>query len=576
MQQQLAPQVQRTAILHTIEQQLLELAAGPASARILNLYGITGIGKTVALQQIFEQVRTTAPVLWLDFDAERMEPEHPTLIRQPFAALVSWLSQQLNELAYLPTELPPGTEQQQVGVASARLSPAATQPFVLLLDHLDNLAAWQWVQAEIIKPLVEQRTTLVICASQSPLFWHFWELRELSNARPLDPLSEPEVADFLRQAERELLTESVLHLTQGYPLQLNALRPVLLTADPAEPEATAAPDLDGILERLSPLTRHLLRYTGLLRRLEVPAMQHILNHVLPDWVGKGQTPHYLLLGHMLPELRDQGHLAPYRRNQGQQLHRPLRLALDARLRNSEPARYAHICSLLSSFYEQQVMQKPIHEQQLLNEWLYFSTAALYEPPTGTDRDEWLAQAARLFARARLAGKSLLVWFYRDRELLARLHALGLTEPIQALIQKHFGHDHQAPPILNNTELVQYRRRLIEQWSAHPALADLQSSIPGGLFTLLETIATLGLSFSASTLRKRLNERPEVNVSHATVNQAIAQLERYSLLSHDRERRVYQLSGHIHGLLTEGTAAMPLTPSIAATETGSVEGGTTHG
>jgi hypothetical protein len=569
------PHIQRTAILHTVEQHLMSLAAGPASAHLLNIYGITGIGKTVALRQIFERVRTTSPVLWLDFDTTRAEPERPTLNRQPFAALVSWLRYQLNELASLPDVLPPDTEHQQVGVASSRLGPAASQPFVLLLDHLEDVTFWKWIQAEIIKPLVEQRPTLVICASQSPLFWHFWELRDISSAQPLDALSETDVAEFLRQADRDLLTESVVNLTKGYPLQLDALRPILLTDTPAEQDA-ASPDLDSLFARLSPLTRHLLRYTGLLRRLEVPAMQHILNHTLPNWVGASQTPHYLLLGHMLPELRDQGHLAPYQRNQGQQLHRPLRLALDARLRQSEPERYGQICDLLSGFYAQQVMQKPIHEQQLLNEWFYFSTAALHEPPTGPARDEWLAQAARLFGRARLAGKSLLVWFYRDHELLARLHALDLTEPIQQLIEQHFGSDHRAPPILNSTELVRYRRRLIEQWSEHPALADLHNLISGGLFTLLAAISTLGLSFSAAELRERLNERPDVDVSQKTVNHAIMQLERFSLLSNDRENRVYQLSSHVYGLLTAGPALLPAPPTTTSAErgtAGTAEGGT---
>jgi hypothetical protein len=571
--QYVAPQVQRTAIIDTVEQQLLELAASPSSAHLLNIYGITGIGKTVALRQIFEHVRTTSPVLWLDFDTARADPERPTLSRQPFAALVSWLRYQLRELAYMPDVLPPDAEQQQVGVASSRLGPAASQPFVLLLDHLDDLTFWKWIQAEIIKPLIEQRSTLVICASQSPLFWHFWELRERSSAHALDPLSDAEVAEFLRQTDRELLTESVVSLTQGYPPQLDALRPILLTGTPTEPDPV--PDLDSLLERLSPLTRHLLRYTGLLRRLEVPAMQHVLNHMLPNWVGTGQTPHYLLLGHMLPELRDQGLLAAYRRNQGQQLDRALRLALDARLRESEPERYEQICTLLSSFYEQQVMQKPIHEQQLLNEWLYFSTAALHELPPGPARDAWLDQAARLFARARLAGKSLLVWFYRDHELLARLHTLGLIEPIQQLLGQHFGRDHHAPPILNSTELVHYRRRLIEQWSAYPALADVQNLIPGGLFTLLAAITTLGLSFDAAALRARLNERPEVDVSQATVNQAIMQLERCSLLSHDRKNRIYQLSSHVHTLLTIGPALLPAPPAAASSEPAPAEGGTSH-
>jgi hypothetical protein len=214
----------------------------------------------------------------------------------------------------------------------------------------------------------------------------------------------------------------------------------------------------------------------------------------------------------------------------------------------------------------------------LNEWLYFSTAALHEPPTGPARDEWLALAARLFGRARLAGKSLLVWFYRDRELLARLHALGLTEPIQQLIEQHFGSDHRAPPILNSTELVRYRRRLIEQWSEHPALADLHNLIPGGLFTLLAAISTLGLSFSAAALRERLNERPDVDVSQKTVNHAIMQLERFSLLSNDRENRVYQLSSHVYGLLTAGPTLLPAPPTTTSAEpgtAGTAEGGTRH-
>lgn len=549
------PQVQRTRMIEDVQETLreLQLATVPPFSEIINFFGITGIGKTCLLGQVFAHFEATHQVIWLDFTVEPDVPVQPPT--QSFAAMLAVLREELPELAYLPTtvqardgEIDPETW--PVGFAATTAPPGSAEPLVLLLDHVDDLACWKWLQQELIKPLTEGRPTLVVCASQSPLFWNFWELRELCTPLAMQPFSEEETREYFRLYGRELLAPSAQQWTQGYPLQLAQLRPIVLADEP--PPASEAPiDIPALLASLTPLTGKVLRYVGLLRRFEVAVKLQVLDATVPDWRGD-EPPHRLLLTHVIPELTRVGYLESHR--QPQCLRQGLRHALEAHLVASEPAQHQTICALLDQIYYDRFVKKPIADKPAFSEWLYFSTAPLLDACSAAARAAWQARLEALFARARLAGRELAVLLYRDSEVVLRLHRLDLLTPLKELMEHHLGADTRVPPILNSIELERYRRRVVEQWVQHTQLASIDQELPGGLLAILQTMATLDLAFDLRTLQARLNERSGPRIAPGSINRVVGLMQSCGLLTYDHSQRRYQLTSQVYALMAKGTPA----------------------
>ncbi len=569
------PQVQRTSILDDIQESLreLELAEAPPFSEIINFYGITGIGKTFLLSQIFQRFKDTYGILWFDFDTMHEAAVQPSV--QTLGSVLEFLATQVHDLEHLSsvtsgTSVTTPRAEYQLRFIASGLAFAASKPLLLLLDHLETMEYWIWLQEQIIKPLVEQHATLVICASQSPMFWNYWELRDLCTPVVARPFSEQETREYLRQYGREILSQSVQEWAQGYPLQLAQLQPLLIAEAPIEDMSTYNPVVaEEVLTSLSETTRAILRYVGLLRRLEVPIMLQVLSNLVIDELH-GQGMHSLLLTRCLPELNRQGLVERHTRGQPQHLRSDLRHALEQHLRISEPARYQHICDILAQIYFERLIKKPIDDAPMLNEWLYFSTVPLMYNMGTLDRETWYHQLSLLFERARLAGKRLAALLFRDAEVMARLRTLNLLSSLDELMNYHFGSDASIPAILNSTELERYRRHIIEKWSEQPQFVGLQREIPGGLATLLHTIASFDMAFDLRALQARLNERPDIHIGPSTVNHAVSLMQSYGMLSYDHRQQTYQLTSQVYRLVAgtppsaavanryqPGTASAPL-------------------
>jgi hypothetical protein len=550
-------QVQRTGILDDIQERLhtLENMATAPAAEILNIYGISGLGKTYLIHQVFERFKQDYSVIWLDFDTNRSAPVQPEIY--PLDTVVERLRAHIDALEFLPdtvathgNEYP--TAQYQVRFDIAGLAFAESRPILLLLDHLDELDYWKWAQAELIEPLIEQQTALVLCVSQSPLFWNFWELRERCTLQVAEPFSEAETEEYFRQHGRALVARSAQEWARGYPLQLDQIRPLLLST-PQSDTVEEPVSMDSILEKLSPEARVLLPYIGLLRRIEVPVVVRLVQELQPADLPNLSTNKLrsLLLNHVLPELNHLDLMEGYSRRLPQQRLRLLvRRALEAHMQTNEPDLYRRIYATLARLYANQFWRWPIDEMQALGEWLLFSTVPLQDDQSEAARHAWLQELERLFERAVLVGRKLAVALYRDREVMNRLQELDLLIALQEVMHQQIGTDDQAPPILNETELEQYRRDLIEHLSEHPQLCSIQRYVPGGLFVLLQTISSLDFTFDLQTLRQHLNERVDVTITPGAINTIVALLQSCGFLTYDREQRRYQLTSQIVPLLAK--------------------------
>lgn len=254
--------VARTRVLALIQQKVDYIEAQSDTPKLItNIYGMVGVGKTQLMHQLFARCKDRYAVTLLNFDAEE-QLRHPEYSRswQEIAGLLRHITplKQLPEEIRLPdNQALPGAEPRVIGMQShEQVSPetAIARPFLLLLDAVDELPYWKWIQELLIKPLLDQQHTLIVVTSQSPLFWHFWELREQSELVELNAFTLDETRTFLRTQGMEELTEALYAITGGYALGLEYLVRLLRKEQVVDPgelnEQLLATYRHGLLEKL--------------------------------------------------------------------------------------------------------------------------------------------------------------------------------------------------------------------------------------------------------------------------------------------------------------------------------------
>jgi hypothetical protein len=226
------PHVERTQILDIIEAKVARIEQRSDLPRVIvNLHGMYGLGKTSLLQQLFDYYKQDHVVISLNFDS--VERSYSVYTRSGHEVL--GLLQDVSLLHYLPEHIIFANGEEKSSVQEVSLVCQADieelgetlkkkKPIILLLDNLDDLPYWKWLQERILKPILGQSIdhcpVLIVATSQSPLFWHFWELREQCRLEELQPFSREETGSFLQAYDKELWTETLYQMTDGYPLGL--------------------------------------------------------------------------------------------------------------------------------------------------------------------------------------------------------------------------------------------------------------------------------------------------------------------------------------------------------------------
>ncbi|NJO07273.1 MAG: ATP-binding protein [Chloroflexaceae bacterium] len=250
-----AGQVNRETVLELVKERIRTIEERTESPKlIVNVHGLVGIGKTYLIRQIFTYFNDQAyPVILLNFDSQEqpMQQEcvrswsevldtlrkHPCLARIPDTIESTQGDEQsIESLAIISCESDDFEQRIDEG-----------KPLLLLLDALDDLPYWKWVQEHVIKPLLDQQRTLVVATSQSPVFWHFWELREQSTPTSLESFSLEETQAYLHQFGKADRADEVYRITGGYPMGLDYIVHELPANPPQEIEHHYAHDM---LEKL--------------------------------------------------------------------------------------------------------------------------------------------------------------------------------------------------------------------------------------------------------------------------------------------------------------------------------------
>jgi hypothetical protein len=466
---------------------------------IINLHGAPGIGKTSLLRRVRE--RCTEDYTVVAWDASSGDSGEN--LAHPLRRLLATLRPH-------------------------RRRSSAGRPLLLLLDNLNDITFWKEVQEQVINPLLKRDDVLIVCASRAPLFWHFWEIRERCATLQLYAFSEAETEQFLHGYDRELLAHTAYKLTLGYPWALvQLLRRLDDDLDEAQPQLEEPFDLD----RLSPDVRAITMVVGLVRLVDVPLMERMLQRFQPDLAAQG-TRNDLYAA--LAELRAQQLFYPYRRDrQAYRLRRALRHAVATQLCQSDETRYREICDELAQAYRAQLREQPITGVAALIEWIYFSTELL----TQRAPESWLQEAQELLATGNLDLPTVVALLHEDSEVLGKLRAAGLLEDVKAAIRARLDDKADIPIALE----FRFSRDTI----VRPLFEDITSGLPiQGVQKYIDDIIQLIVQndslFNAAWIHEQLKSQSSsaLPVTQRHVDEILTLLNLRGFLAYDAEEGNY--------------------------------------
>lgn len=534
---------------------------------IHNIYGIAGIGKTYVLQQLFDTFQDKNDVIWLGFDlkddadaGEDAHNQHPlSLTRASWTEVIAALGVIPGLRGRLPSQitfddtfsLP--LERMGDILWTHKLDGTYQRPLLLLLDSLDNVPYWKWLQEQVIKPLLELQRTLIVCASQTPLFWHFWEIRECCAEHPLSVFQSKETRQFLKLYHRELLNNAVHDLTGGYPLALKQF--IHLLNEPAELTLPLSASPLDTISVLLPDTRDILRQTGILRRVHVSVMQALLNRTLPGKQWEDSDQHQRLVA-ALAEMKAHGYIKPHR-DTSDRFAPELRAALKAELPHEE---YLDRCQMIADSYYDIAYKQPKTEAIAFVEWLYFSTEQFVTHPDAY-RGQWEEDLNKLLMRLKQVahtipnvGPEWVGWLYTDGELIRKLLELRLLlvlrKELRPLVKKKTGF--VSKPVWQ--DVCRSCSDALEELGARFVDMAPQEMVPfePALRSMVEAEEE---QFDQVTLRGRMvNKWPLFRHRPArSRTELIIILSGSGILSYDRERRVHWLNPVVKQLLSVESA-----------------------
>lgn len=536
------PHILRAAALKQFSQLLrrIERSSVP-KATLINLHGAQGLGKTWMLRQAFEAFQTESMACFLSFDGSDTATFPHQVCGWPEALAMLRMIPEFHQL-----ESPLGFENRSVVLDYS--FEAADKPILLLLDGLDELSIWRWLQEQVIKPLMRTSRALVVCASQAPIAWHFWELRRLCRLQLVAPLTQDETRQFLSFFDRELLTETSYTLTHGYPRALAELMHQL--------DASTSQDATTIdFTRLAPTTRQAVPYVGLLRIGDVAIMREILTAFAPEY--QNAPPSLPQLHQLLADLHTHGYLAKYARGRSpERLIPALRRSAITALHADRPGLYPRIMRAIADQYYGRALARRGTDSYAAVEWLYYS-ANLVSKGADSDLAEWDRQLRSLLKTAQPVIGELVTLLMRDSETLACLRKIDKLAMTKRLLSKSLDQQSDAHnpisrqgaanlPILDDFSTI--RRTILDPIAEDLAQASPSLHIPANLDALLRQLVETEGTFDTTQLLSQMNADPNIpTMSRREIDTIAMRLNQQGWLMYDREQRKYQPDPVLRGL-----------------------------
>lgn len=214
------------------ESELELICATAAEPRLLTFYGEAGIGKTSLLKEAETRLRSQAPppiIARVDFEdlGQYKSDERSLRVLQSLVASDPGL-------AVLQQEGEPLSGRQLVQFLRD-CDPAPVLMFDTTEHFQTDTRFWEWLEAEIVRPLLLGSRARLIFAGRVPAPWRDYDVRRQNRLHRLEPLpmqDDPErqgaaralIQETLRQSDRpatgaqvENLIELILEFSHGHP-----------------------------------------------------------------------------------------------------------------------------------------------------------------------------------------------------------------------------------------------------------------------------------------------------------------------------------------------------------------------
>lgn len=364
-----------------------DLAGAPF---FLNLFAPKGFGKTMFLEQIWQDYERVLPASLVCVCDFRKQDDKEVNLRDLLVRITRDFGERLpRRIAPLPSDYEELTNERHLAELLVNLVSSAKdyeKVTLLLIDDYDLMPKSQrrWFQENIFSPASRTRKIAVVLTSANELrFTESFDLRMRLESRELSSLDPEAISRALPKYER--IAGEIHRITGGWPLltgefieQLKASK----VATPADFQAHAkeltgkyyrAYVEDRVLADLAPDIRETMLVLALLRRFDVKVLKKILPDLLPEPYQSYGTADYLdLIDHLRPWV-------DWRRQGGYVLNPAFRLMLQGYVLTIKPDLYKRVNRVAEVMYRGWLENE--HREHHLIELLYH-VLALYRAEKG--------------------------------------------------------------------------------------------------------------------------------------------------------------------------------------------------
>ena len=372
---------------------------GSVFQAVINFYGVVGIGKTVLLRELEKRIRDKGlPCAFVDFAEEEYDcsPQSQVALLED---IVDRLSDSAGSAALAEAVLDfrqrrqtgePVEDQVQAVVQASLdyindLARDRNAPAVLLFDTLEraDAALFDWLEEEVIGPLIRTDRVLVIVASRAPHRWKQFAVRRRAYRWRLDPFDEKTTREQLPQ-EYETLAPKVMHLTRGHPFGNVQILQSVRRIEQEVGRSFRRTDFDEYQRRLvqelvdqliEPLVmrdvpaeiKRAYRVVALARQFDVNVLRRLLTRFVEEpFAGKSAAYFLGVVGAMVKTTLVEWSSA----RRGYVLDSTIRWMLALNMRLSARERYEEVNRELASLYDEWIERVPENRSGFIIERLY--------------------------------------------------------------------------------------------------------------------------------------------------------------------------------------------------------------
>jgi hypothetical protein len=529
-------------------------------AVIVNLTGLKDTGKSKVLRLLYEHLAPTVPVVWIDFAPQPESPGDPA--PTSLSDIITHLNERVEALEYLSFEQVPVDACAIDDVSSPdgslravlRMSVDdvdAASPLVVLLDHINELQAWKWIQKELLTPLSEQ-PALIVCASHDALSWDYWLLRNACTRQDIPPFTAAEAAAYFAQHGGYQVPAIIIPALIDEELYPYTLKEEVREFQKQVGDWPVPPSVALPLATL-PDSDPLLYYCGWLRMFQIDVMMELLTLPALEAV--------LTLPHDPRERRGMLRTALTTWRQKQYIHvsdtterliQHLRHTLAQHVSRHDSQHYQAIANRAAEIYDQRARAGSATSEKLRSflEWLYYSTTPFLASDPEDARSAWEAHLKDLLQASGLPGSLLAVSLYRDQEVVHRLHETGRLSVVDTEIQAHTTTAAQPLTTEQRKRRQAVQQRILATWNNNPTLAPVKTAYPGGIKVLLADIAQRTDQHDCFTTTDLRSMMQQAGVDQSARRGIIRAIQEAGLVQYDQHSQQFTLEPAARNLLNE--------------------------